>query len=669
MEELWFNGDPLKTSGPSIGQFLNHIENHSDLTNQEKSAYAISHLTPSIMDNITFSFQGKWQDLRKMLFQKYQSKLANLMEKINLRKSLIQSESETCQQFFNRCVKIQYLLHDDVGDLICNNDIVFSFVMGLNVDIHEQLILNENLSSLDDCLNIALDIEKNLHLQKTNTILLQPLQLKEKAIINEYEDDASESVDYFKDDSIILSETVQNNGGNNDDYANEIACDNDQDIGKDICSQETKVLHKFDSENNFNTDSDDSFKHANDEKVDLENDMPVHGIENASKIKGAPMLVVEIKKNCSICGKEFDLLKDLDKHFAENHENESLKCKYCSSSYKNRKRLRTHLKDMHNENNKKIIECEQCPITTRKFRRTLVAHNVHLNLMHPKLAPKGKIFCQICDDASETFGPTALEKHIKLKHFNEEYKTCDQCVKQFLTQFELRRHQKKAHERKITCDICEIEFENKQGWYNILTSHKKHEHGIANEDLDCTVCKKSFKKWGILNSHFKKVHGPKNFICDSCGKSFATDLMLNEHKMIHLSKTILCPVVECGLKVATELKLRQHTHNCHKKKKELKHHCHECPKIYDQQGKLKLHVAVVHRGERPFKCVKCDFTATAPNTLREHKQTVHEGVMFPCKYCSKQFNRISTLNTHAKSFHGILKPAERNAIRRKILIE
>ena len=99
MEELWFNGDPLKTSGPSIGQFLNLIDNQPDLTNQEKSAYAISHLTSSVMDDITYSFQGKWQDLRKMLFQKYQAKLANLMEKINLRKSLIQSESETCHQF------------------------------------------------------------------------------------------------------------------------------------------------------------------------------------------------------------------------------------------------------------------------------------------------------------------------------------------------------------------------------------------------------------------------------------------------------------------------------------------------------------------------------------------------------------------------------------------
>ena len=673
MEELWFNGDPLKTSGPSIGQFLNHVENHLDITNQEKSAYAISHLTPSIMDDIAYCLQGKWQDLRKVLFQKYQSKVSTLMEKINLRKSLIQSESETCQQFYNRCVKIQYLLHDDVGDLICKNDIVFSFVIGLKVDIHEQLILHENLSSLDECLNIAIDIEKNLHLQKSDTSWQQPLQLEEKAIKNEYEDNKTESVDVFGKDSRILSETVQNNeglDGINGNYANEIACDND-DIAKDTCSQETKVLHKSDSENNTNTHtvSDDSFKHANDDKADLENDIPVHGVENAPKIKPSPMIALESKKECSICGKEFELFKDLDKHFAENHENESLKCKYCSSSYRNRDRLRRHLKNVHNVNNKIKIKCAQCPMEST-YKRTEAQHAIHVNLEHPKLDPKlGKRLCQICDDSNETFVPAALERHIKLRHFNEECKTCDQCAKQFLTQVELRKHQKKAHERKITCDICKKEFENKLGWYNTLSSHKKNEHGNEKEDLDCTVCKKSFKQKLHLKKHLTYHHGPKNYTCDSCGKSFATNWLLNDHSITHLEKTVPCPVKGCGLKVQTELKLRQHIYDCHKKKKELKYHCHECPKIYDQPGKLKLHVAVIHRGERPFKCLMCDFTSTAPNSLREHKQTVHEGVMFPCKYCSKQFNRISTLNTHAKSFHGILKPAERNAVRRRILIE
>ena len=76
-----------------------------------------------------------------------------------------------------------------------------------------------------------------------------------------------------------------------------------------------------------------------------------------------------------------------------------------------------------------------------------------------------------------------------------------------------------------------------------------------------------------------------------------------------MEKTILCEVKGCGIKVATESKLKRHMYASHKRKKELKYHCNECPKVYDQQSKLKLHVAVVHRGERPFKCNRCDYTA------------------------------------------------------------
>ena len=136
-----------------------------------------------------------------------------------------------------------------------------------------------------------------------------------------------------------------------------------------------------------------------------------------------------------------------------------------------------------------------------------------------------------------------------------------------------------------------------------------------------------------------------------------------------MKRTIPCPVNGCGLFAATNLKLRKHIQNCHKKKKEKKFHCEECPKSYAEAAKLKTHVAVVHRGERPFECNKCDAKFPWPNSLKEHIETVHEGVMFPCKYCSKQFNRISTLNTHSKSAHGIKKPSEVKPVRKRIQIE
>ena len=71
--------------------------------------------------------------------------------------------------------------------------------------------------------------------------------------------------------------------------------------------------------------------------------------------------------------------------------------------------------------------------------------------------------------------------------------------------------------------------------------------------------------------------------------------------------------------------------------------------MFDQPYKLKNHIAVVHRGERPYKCDQCDQTFCYSNALKEHKDTIHEGVMFTCQYCSKQMNRIANLNKHMVS--------------------
>ena len=144
--------------------------------------------------------------------------------------------------------------------------------------------------------------------------------------------------------------------------------------------------------------------------------------------------------------------------------------------------------------------------------------------------------------------------------------------------------------------------------------------------------------------------------------------MLNVHSQIHMKKTILCPVQLCGLKAATDMKLRQHIRNCHKKKKEKNIKCEECDQMFHIPYKLKFH-ATVHRGERPLKCDKCDFRCAYKNTLKQHKATIHEGVMYSCKVCGKQMNRISSINTHMKTFHQIPLPAELKPMRKRIQIE
>ena len=60
----------------------------------------------------------------------------------------------------------------------------------------------------------------------------------------------------------------------------------------------------------------------------------------------------------------------------------------------------------------------------------------------------------------------------------------------------------------------------------------------------------------------------------------------------------------------------------------------------------------IHTGEKPFKCITCDYTARTKGNLDNHMRK-HTGERpFICKICSKSYTQKSSLNTHIKTVHS-----------------
>ena len=83
------------------------------------------------------------------------------MRKIELRRYLHQEETESAQEFHDRCIKGQFMLCDDREDLVFERDILINFISGLREDIYNRVIQLDNISSsLQMCLKKVIEIEE-----------------------------------------------------------------------------------------------------------------------------------------------------------------------------------------------------------------------------------------------------------------------------------------------------------------------------------------------------------------------------------------------------------------------------------------------------------------------------------------------------------------------------
>ena len=233
----------------------------------------------------------------------------------------------------------------------------------------------------------------------------------------------------------------------------------------------------------------------------------------------------------------------------------------------------------------------------------------------------------------------------------------------------MKSHEKKTNCKRqpLPCDNCDETFDRKQR----LRYHRRHVHGIGKPSFTCEICGKVFKHPFWLKTHIATHSNKRESVCDECGKGFKTEIQLQSHKEIHLVRSINCTVQGCDRMFGTKKLLRSHINKMHKRKDIQEFKCDQCPKKYNQNAKLKLHISVVHNGEKAFKCDICDYKAAYSNTLREHKATVHENAMFECIVpgCDKIMNRKANMDKHMNTAHGIPLPSKRNPPKKRVYID
>ncbi|KAG6439063.1 hypothetical protein O3G_MSEX000454 [Manduca sexta] len=235
---------------------------------------------------------------------------------------------------------------------------------------------------------------------------------------------------------------------------------------------------------------------------------------------------------------------------------------------------------------------------------------------------------------------------------------------------------------KLRCKICTVDVSN----FDELRQHIENctrikftnrtwntlPFKLEKDQLDCPVCKKTFLNYVNLNTHMN-VHYP-NYICENCGKAFASKARLRGHMRTHEVGTFpcrYCPAVfdkvtkrenhvskehkagvryackRCNISLSSFYARQKHLAEVHNE--ELKRYkCKACPQSYITPGHLSSHVRRDHLNERNHRCDKCDLAFYTKNSLKMH-MIKHDGErIHTCPVCQKSYQRKKTLKEHLR---------------------
>ncbi|XP_013096125.2 zinc finger protein 267-like [Biomphalaria glabrata] len=268
-------------------------------------------------------------------------------------------------------------------------------------------------------------------------------------------------------------------------------------------------------------------------------------------------------------------------------------CSQCSFKTKRQSHFHLHMK-CHRDGTERKYSCGHCEFVSISLPM----------LKRHELKHKQNLFrCEICG-VYTTDSQKLLHRHMRLKHSTdqtlEEKLACQQCTFTCLRPEEMAQHQA-GHDR------------------------------LSQATNSCSMCEKNFRSRMHLQRHIRDVHGPeiRPHLCDTCGKAFKRTDALQQHKLVHISKSA----------------------------RSLPYKCSICDKGFRSQAHLKEHSSM-HSSERPYLCQYCGAAFKTQPVQRKHIMTLHlQPKNHVCSVCCRQFKTKYALHRHESSHKAETEPA------------
>ncbi|XP_065324147.1 uncharacterized protein LOC135931165 [Gordionus sp. m RMFG-2023] len=369
--------------------------------------------------------------------------------------------------------------------------------------------------------------------------------------------------------------------------------------------------------------------------------------------------------------------KDLS--LSDELTNSGAKCAECDTIFHDvptyRRHLRTH------------THPHECKICGSRFARrsTLAEHSCDPVLFECSLCSSVDGFNQ----SKKSMFPTLpqLEEHLADPFFHAlpPSHQCSDCGRKFRLEASLEEHVCHQHFSLVLKKVPQS-LDSHADFLNTKTNASRCR--ITNLDpFICESCGRKFASSNTLKSHMA-IHGERNFKCGVCGKSFHRRDTLKVHGRVHeetaydlsqtnvgaIKKGYACPV--CGKVVKSKNALDMHS-KLHMASEERLHECGICARTFLQKGNLRKHLNTharqryscpicrkvfsskeycahhirEHTEEKRFACVTCGKRYLLRHRMLDHFARAHTPASFVCPFCEARIKMRHSLKRHFKRKH------------------